>query len=126
VQGLDEAIFGASAYTAAQWQSEFDASPGGIFLCADGFVSARLSGDDLEIVKVGVVPGKRRRGIAQGLLRHVAAALLPGSGRCLIEVSAANAGGVAFYAKLGFNEIARRTKYYADGNDAILMQGTIK
>lgn len=41
-----------------------------------------------------------------------------------LEVRASNPA-VNFYKKLGLNEIAKRPKYYSDGEDAIIMQGPL-
>ena len=46
----------------------------------------------------------------------------PALHRCLIDVAADNSTAIAFYARQGFVEIARRRKYYAHGADAIVME----
>lgn len=38
-----------------------------------------------------------------------------------LEVRAGNAAAVALYRRLGFEEVGRRRRYYADGSDALLM-----
>ena len=39
----------------------------------------------------------------------------------LLEVSAANAGAIAFYEAHGFARIDVRRRYYRDGSDAVVM-----
>lgn len=92
---------------------------------AEGFVSAALAGDEFEIRKIGVIARARRRGIAQKMLTQVIAHMHgenPTLRRCLIDVAADNGTAIAFYARQGFVEIARRRKYYAHGADAIVME----
>ena len=38
-----------------------------------------------------------------------------------LEVRADNGGALALYARLGFDEVGRRRRYYPDGGDAVLM-----
>ena len=40
----------------------------------------------------------------------------------LLEVRADNTGAQAFYAAHGYREIARRTRYYADGAAAVVLE----
>lgn len=88
-------------------------------------MSAALAGDELEIRKIGVIAGSRRRGIAGELLAEVIGRMhgvYPTLRRCLIDVAADNSTAIAFYLRHGFKEIARRRKYYAHGADAIIME----
>jgi ribosomal-protein-alanine N-acetyltransferase len=39
-----------------------------------------------------------------------------------LEVKASNKGAQRLYAKLGFEEVGRRRRYYSDGSDAVLMR----
>ena len=48
-------------------------------------------------------------------------AKLLGATRILLEVSADNAGALAFYEAEGFAEIDRRRRYYRDGSDAVVL-----
>lgn len=130
VRQLDLAVFGAEAYNEQQWNSEFGEASVAIWVAlaaekAVGFCSAAIAGDDYEIRKIGVLPEHRRFGVAKQLLNSasdLAATLLMRNARCLIDVAANNTGALTFYARLGFKEIARRKRYYANGDDAILMQ----
>ncbi|MBN8222603.1 MAG: GNAT family N-acetyltransferase [Spirochaetes bacterium] len=125
---LDALIFAAAAYSYASWRDEI-ANPAGEVLLGEStgqavaFLSLLRSGEECEIRKIGVSPEVRRQGIARRLIEYS----LPADKkhRCLIDVSDKNAGGVAFYQSLGFRELTRRKKYYADGSDAIVMERTI-
>ncbi|HNA79486.1 MAG TPA: GNAT family N-acetyltransferase [Turneriella sp.] len=124
---LDREIFGEGCWSHQQWVSEF-ASPGVIILLAVqagqpcGFLSSGIAGDDLEIRKVGVLPRYRRHGLGRRLLQQATMNTANTARRCLIEVSSANAEGLAFYRRTGFTEIGQRTSYYADGSTAIVME----
>lgn len=126
VSELDRKIFGEASWSLSQWRAEID-SPGVAVVLAMqagkpcGFVSSGMAGDDLEIRKIGVLPSHRRHGLGRRLLKY-ATSRMTSARRCLIEVSSANAAGLAFYASMGFTEIGRRKNYYADGSSAIVME----
>ena len=79
----------------------------------DGFVLFRRAADESEILIIAVSPSARRRGLGRrlmdGALRAVAAA---GAESMFLEVAVDNAPALALYASLGFEEIARRPRYY--------------
>ena len=117
---LDRLIFGANAYNKEQWVTELGNSARQIFLAAQnrGFITVQSSGDDHEIIKIGVLREYRRQGIARRLIQQSTDA----AKRCLIDVAADNRAAIQFYQALGFREIARRRKYYANGSDAVIME----
>jgi ribosomal-protein-alanine N-acetyltransferase len=64
--------------------------------------------------------------MGRGLLEAVRrAARSDGATRMLLEVSAGNAAALAFYAAEGFTRIDRRPRYYLDGTDALVLQGSV-
>ncbi len=77
---------------------------------------------ELHVLNLATAPRFRRRGVAARLL---AAALdeaaARGLERALLEVRAGNAAAIALYRRFGFRESGRRVRYYADGEDALLM-----
>jgi len=70
-----------------------------------GYLAARRIADEVHVLSVAVDPVRRRRGVAGALL----------------EVRASNLAGRAFYANAGFVAVGSRPRYYADGEDALLM-----
>jgi [ribosomal protein S18]-alanine N-acetyltransferase len=125
VSALDKTIFGAAAYSDSSWVAELQNASGLVILAESNgtniaFICASCAGDETEIRKIGVLAEHRRLGIAKELIQHALQHFK--SKRCLIDVSVANGAGVEFYQKLGFREIIRRKKYYADGSDAIVME----
>lgn len=88
-----------------------------------GYAVASYAGDIAELQRIGVATGNRRRGIASDLLDEIVAhAPSTGADRMLLEVRADNRSALSFYAARNFVEIDRRTRYYKDGVDAVVMR----
>lgn len=91
-----------------------------------GYAGGWIVDGQVQILKVGVDPAMRRRGIARGLLARVAAdARDLGASSCSLEVRASNAGAQALYASLGLASLGVRPRYYSDGEDAVIMEGPL-
>ena len=87
-----------------------------------GFVVYWVIHDELHVLDVATAPEARRAGIGRALL---VAALADGRGRgahrALLEVRRSNAPAIGLYRSLGFLHDTVRRRYYADGEDAVLM-----
>ena len=91
-----------------------------------GYAGGWVVDGDLQILKVGVAPEARRRGVARELLARVAAdARDLGASTCSLEVRAGNLGAQTFYEALGFKGIGMRPRYYSDREDAVIMEGPL-
>ena len=101
------------------------AQPGafGLIDPAGGMLLGRVSGDEAEILTLAIAPAVRRQGRALALL-SAAASRARGTGAqvLFLEVSADNAAANALYASMGFVEIGRRLRYYANGSDALVLR----
>jgi [ribosomal protein S18]-alanine N-acetyltransferase len=88
-----------------------------------GFAVGAVS-ESAELESVVVAAGVRRAGIGRTLCEAVIAwSRARGAEEMMLEVRAANAGGIALYAGLGFTDVARRTRYYRDPEDnAVVMR----
>lgn len=87
-----------------------------------GFVAVRLLPPEAEVTVIAVRPERLRRGIARRLLERAhSLAREAGCGIVGLEVSATNVPAIAFYDGAGYRIVGRRTKYYNDGSDALLM-----
>jgi len=91
-----------------------------------GYALARLTGEECELLSLGVLAPARRGGIGSALLQHVIAACRSaGAQRPMLEVRADNTLAQRFYTAHGFNKVGRRSEYYrgSDGwtMDAITM-----
>lgn len=78
--------------------------------------------DVAELQRIAVAPLSRRGGVASGLLESaVELADSSGSERLLLEVREDNVAARALYEARGFEELARRRRYYRDGATAVVM-----
>ena len=116
----------AGLWTREQWQQELSQSDR---LCMGLVVDQRLIAmacgwvvmDELQISAVAVAPDQRRHGHG----RRVLMALLNearqrGALSATLEVSAANTGATALYARCGFTTEGIRRGYYRNGDDALI------
>lgn len=91
-----------------------------------GYAGGWVVDGALQILKVGVNPANRRQGISRELLARVAAdARDLGAKVCSLEVRASNVGAQALYESLGLHSLGVRPRYYADGEDAVIMEGQL-
>lgn len=100
------------------------ALPGGFgFLHPAGaMVLGRLAADEAEILALAVLPSRRRAGLGRMLLAAAEAHVVAAGGRVIIlEVAATNAAAQALYVAAGYRQIGRRTRYYPDGTDALVL-----
>jgi ribosomal-protein-alanine N-acetyltransferase len=87
-----------------------------------GFVLARIAADEAEILTLMVLPPYRRNGLAQRLLGEVVEyAKSQAVGTLFLEVALSNVAGRELYTKVGFVQVGRRPRYYANGGDALLL-----
>lgn len=85
-----------------------------------GCLLLRQVADEAEILTIGVM--KRRQGIATGLMEAGIEYLKARQVSVLyLEVAASNIAARALYGKLGFTQAGLRRKYYAGGDDALLL-----
>jgi ribosomal-protein-alanine N-acetyltransferase len=78
-----------------------------------GFAIARISGDEAELLSIGVARGWRRTGIAKRMIDTVLAAIERRRVRRLyLEVAEDNPHARALYERYGFVQVGRRDAYY--------------
>jgi ribosomal-protein-alanine N-acetyltransferase len=78
-----------------------------------GFVLARTSGPEAEILDLAVLPTVRRRGIARGLLRAVREAVQRlGVEEIYLEVRESNRAAISLYEGEGYRAVGMRHRYY--------------
>lgn len=88
-----------------------------------GFLCSWMVGAELEILNVATSPAFRRRGVAAALMRQAfERGRRGGLQSAFLEVRVGNTGAIDLYRRFGFTVVARRPRYYADGEDALLMQ----
>lgn len=78
--------------------------------------------DEGHIVTVAVHPRWRRRGLGQLMVHALTAiALEHGLDSLTLECRPSNEAALSLYQKYGFYEVGRRKRYYADGEDALIL-----
>jgi ribosomal-protein-alanine acetyltransferase len=79
--------------------------------------------DECELLSIVVEPAERGKGLAKTLMEHCHRELAErGIKKFFLEVRENNSAAIFLYKKLGYEKIAERKKYYADGECAIVMQ----
>lgn len=111
----------SEAAVAAELKNEFShfyiAVEGGR---AVGFVGVYALSGEADIVRVGVLPQFRRRGIARAVLR---AALEQTAGDIFLDVRESNSAAIRLYRSLGFYDTGVRKNYYSEPEEnAVLMK----
>ncbi|HZH89940.1 MAG TPA: ribosomal protein S18-alanine N-acetyltransferase [Pyrinomonadaceae bacterium] len=93
-----------------------------------GFLSARVSAQELHINNIGVHESARRRGIGNALMQAVfASAGKLGAHTAILEVRAGNVAAQALYRRYGFEIVGRRRQYYREPpEDALMMRAALK
>jgi len=103
---------------ARAWVAREDAASGTIV----GYVLAHRIADELHLLSVAVEPPLRRRGTARALLAEgLRTEACAGARVAWLEVRVGSAAARALYEALGFRGTMLRKRYYADGEDALVM-----
>jgi len=92
----------------------------------DGYLAAYLFAcwqlDELHVLKVATHPLYEGRGLATTLLEEAHAEAVRSAARgLLLEVRPSNRRAIRLYRFLGYELLGRRPRYYADGEDALVM-----
>lgn len=100
------------------------AERGSVFV---GHAAVSVVQEIAELQRIATVTTARRTGVASALLAAVHDhAAVCGAERLLLEVRDDNEPALAFYAGAGFAEIARRSRYYRDGTDAVVLERFVR
>jgi len=91
---------------------------------AAGYLMARISGEEGEILNLAVLPEHRRQGVANQLLQQGLAALKSAGVReAYLEVRESNQPALALYGAYGFRPVAVRPHYYRNPpEDALVLR----
>jgi ribosomal protein S18 acetylase RimI-like enzyme len=77
------------------------------------FILVRIAADEAEILTLATLPAARGGGLASRLIRAAMdKAQKGGAVRLFLEVAETNEAGRRLYEKLGFEQVARRPRYY--------------
>jgi ribosomal-protein-alanine N-acetyltransferase len=107
----------------AKTLSEMLAAAGAFaFVHTDGFVLARATADEAEILTLAVHPDARGKGLGRALLQAaINKARALGALTMFLEVGADNPHAIALYTALGFAKVGMRKGYY-EGRDALVLR----
>lgn len=134
VAALEQRLFPDSAWTAEQLWSELAGVP------ETRWYLTATSGDDVvgyaglfavppeaDVQTLAVAPGVQGTGLGRRLLGAlVDHAVERGCTAMLLEVAADNQAAQRLYESAGFDPIARRSRYYPDGTDALVLRRRLR
>lgn len=87
-----------------------------------GYLMARLSGEEGEILNLAVAPGYRRRGLAKALLHFGLGRMLDsGAMEAYLEVRESNRAAIGLYHEHGFRPVGLRPDYYRNPRESALV-----
>ncbi len=93
-------------------------------ICAYGGVS--VAAGEADIQNIGVLENYRRGGLGQKILDELISHCKEmGVTSLYLEVRVSNSPALCLYLKNGFKGIYSRTRYYSDGEDALVMKKTL-
>lgn len=124
------------AWTESMIVSAFNAGNFYGYICSEevdgkpvfaGFITFTVAGESSDIADLFVVPYFRKKGIGNALMRaYIDGAKEKGATELFLEVRESNAPALALYKKFSFTEVSVRKKYYADGENALVLKKAIR
>ena len=132
VSRLEEESFGGEAWSYATLVSAFESSASfGLVAEEDGEIVGygciTCAADTSDLENVVVVEEYRRSGIGRAIVEGLLAeAKQRGAEKTFLEVRVSNVAAMTMYLKSGFVGVYARTRYYADGEDCLVMCKTFK
>jgi len=86
------------------------------------FAIWQIASGECELLSIAVNAAERGKGYAKALMEHSHNELAKqGLKKFFLEVRENNTVAISLYKKLGYEKIAERKKYYADGECAVVM-----
>ncbi len=126
---IERDLFGAEAWTPAQFWSELARVPESRWYAVAragerivGYAGVFLVGAEADVQTVAVSNEAQGRGVGRRLVEALASRARDAHASALhLEVRADNEPALALYDRLGFEADGRRRDYYGRGRDAVLM-----
>lgn len=88
-----------------------------------GYICYHILLPELFILNLTTAPSYRRRGGARFLLNAaIASGVEKQVSRMSLEVRESNQAAISLYSACGFHCLARRKRFYSDGEDALVME----
>ncbi len=127
IGALERAGFDHARWSDDAWAEELAGADRHVLVARDagdvvGVATFSVAFETAELLRVIVRPDRRGEGIAHRLIdRGIGWARDAGADRLMLEVEVGNAPARYLYDALGFETLARRTDYYGEGRDALVM-----
>lgn len=126
---IDKSAFNATAWSLATFWSELTQRNRYYLALVDekkeivGFGGVAFNGVDADIQTMVIKPEYQKKGYGKQLLDALLEKVKEHkSNRVFLEVVADNKPAIALYLSRKFEQIARRSNYYPNGSDAVIMQ----
>lgn len=125
---IDEQCFeGAERYDKQSFDCELSESSKHYFVATYdnlviGYVGLQVLGNDLNLVKIAVLPQYRQLGVGFALMQMASDFRKQNKlEQYFLEVRQSNQKAIKLYQKFGFKQSNVREKYYSDGESAVVM-----
>lgn len=118
---IEQQCFGSHAWTVDMLISEINNTYSTVVAYTNtegdivGYLSARLAGSVVEIGNIAVLDSYRRQGIARQLLELLHQMYQSTCDSIMLEVGVLNTGAVTLYHSCGYDTVATRCNFYAEG-----------
>lgn len=126
---LDKKAFNATAWSLSTFWSELTQRNRYYLALIDekkeimGFGGVAFNGADADIQTMVIKPEFQKKGYGKQLLDALLEKVHENnSKRVFLEVVAENKPAISLYLSRKFEQIAKRSNYYPDGSDAVIMQ----
>jgi ribosomal-protein-alanine N-acetyltransferase len=126
---IDKSAFNATAWSLATFWSELTQQNRYYLALVDekkeivGFGGVAFNGVDADIQTMVIKPEYQKKGYGKQLLDALLERVKENkSNRVFLEVVADNKPAISLYLSRKFEQIAKRSNYYPNGNDAVIMQ----
>ena len=130
---MERVLFADSPWSMGQFKEEFKGVPNSrYFMVATneqdqivGYAAVLVvaPGVEADVLTVAVLPEYARQGIATHFMGELEKwSKEKQASAMMLEVGVENAGAIALYEKLGYQNIATRRNYYGHGLDALVMR----
>jgi len=128
---LERAAFGTSGWSEAQALGTLEQGGGFGLIAFEGesavaHLLGRAVAGEAELLRIGVRPDQRRRGLGSLLMEAFHGECAHRNApRRFLEVRADNLGAHALYRRHAWSEAGRRPRYYPDGTDALIFTAEV-
>jgi ribosomal-protein-alanine N-acetyltransferase len=126
---IDKSAFNATAWSLATFWSELTQRNRYYLALVDekkeivGFGGVAFNGVDADIQTMVIKPEYQKKGYGKQLLDALLERVKENkSNRVFLEVVADNKPAISLYLSRKFEQIAKRSNYYPNGTDAVIMQ----